>query len=49
MPLSLYFNERGLVKVELALAKGKKTFDKRRVIKDRDMARDLGRELKDKR
>ncbi|MCZ6766103.1 MAG: SsrA-binding protein SmpB [bacterium] len=49
VPLCLYFNERGLVKVELALARGKKTYDKRRAIKDRDMARDLGRELKDKR
>ncbi len=48
VPLCLYFNERGLVKVELALARGKKTYDKRRTIKDRDMARDLGRELKDK-
>jgi len=48
VPMSLYFNERGIVKVELALAKGKKTFDKRRTIKDRDMSRDLGRELKDK-
>lgn len=49
VPLCLYFNERGLVKVELALARGKKTYDKRRTIRDRDMARDLGRELKDKR
>ena len=48
VPLKLYFNARGIVKLELALAKGKKTYDKRRDIADRDAKRDLQRELKDR-
>jgi SsrA-binding protein len=48
VPLKLYFNARGLAKVELALAKGKKTYDKRRDIAKRDAQRDLRRELKDR-
>lgn len=35
-PLRLYFNERGIAKIELALAKGKKAHDKRAAAKDRD-------------
>lgn len=34
-----YVNERGLVKMELALAKGKKNYDKRQTIKERDLSR----------
>jgi len=48
VPLKLYFNERGLVKVELALAKGKRSYDKRHAIAERDANRDLQREIKDK-
>ncbi|MDH3215258.1 MAG: SsrA-binding protein SmpB [Candidatus Krumholzibacteria bacterium] len=48
VPLKLYFNERGLAKVTLALAKGKKSYDKRRDIAERDAQRDLRRELKDR-
>ena len=48
VPLKLYFTGRGLAKVELALAKGKKTYDKRRDIAERDAQRDLQRELKDR-
>ena len=48
VPLKLYFNDRGLAKVELALAKGKKTYDKRRAIAERDADRDLRREMKDR-
>ena len=48
VPLKLYFNARGIAKVELALAKGKKTYDKRRTIADRDAKRDAERELKDR-
>ena len=48
VPLKLYFNERGIAKVQLALAKGKKTYDKRRAIAERDADRDLRRELKDR-
>ena len=48
VPLKLYFNERGLAKVELALAKGKRSYDKRHAIAERDADRDLRREMKDK-
>ena len=39
VPLSLYFNERGIAKCEVALVKGKKQHDKRQSEKDRDWAR----------
>jgi SsrA-binding protein len=39
VPLQIYFNARGIAKVELGLAKGKKTYDKRAAIKDRDWQR----------
>ena len=35
-PLKLYFNERGIAKLELGLAQGKKLHDKRETVKDRD-------------
>ena len=40
VPTSIYFNEKGLVKLEIALASGKKLHDKRQVIKDRDWQRE---------
>lgn len=45
-PLSLYFNERGKVKVELGLARGKKLHDKRETEKRRDWDREKSRTLK---
>ena len=39
IPLSLYFNPRGLAKLEIGLARGKNTVDKRHTIKDRDWQR----------
>ena len=42
IPLKIYFN-RHLVKVELGLARGKRKYDKRAVIADRDQKRDLER------
>ena len=45
VPTRLYF-ARGKVKVDLALAKGKKIWDKRRAIKERDAKRDLAREVR---
>jgi SsrA-binding protein len=42
VPLSLYFKE-GRVKVELALARGRKTYDKRRVLAERDARREAAR------
>lgn len=48
VPLKLYFNNRGIAKLELALARGKKTYDKRRDIAERDADRDMRRALKEK-
>lgn len=48
VPLSVYFNAQGRAKVELALAKGKKTHDKRETVKDRDWKRDQQRILRDR-
>ena len=49
IPLSIYFNSRGRAKVELALAKGKQTHDKRQTIKDRDWQRQRSRLLSHRR
>lgn len=43
VPIRLYINERGLTKVEIALAQGKKVYDKRESIKQKDIKRDLDR------
>jgi SsrA-binding protein len=43
IPLRLFTNEKGMAKLDIALCKGKKTFDKRETIKDRDNKRDLDR------
>ncbi|MEC7263421.1 MAG: SsrA-binding protein SmpB [Bacteroidota bacterium] len=43
IPLNLFLNDRGLAKVNIALAKGKKLYDKRDTIKDRDTKRNLDR------
>jgi len=43
IPLRLYINDRGFVKLEIALAKGKKIYDKRDDIKKKDQKRDLER------
>jgi SsrA-binding protein len=48
IPPKLYFNERGLVKLELALAKGKKIHDKRATEADRDWKREQGRLMRDR-
>ncbi len=48
IPLSVYFNGQGRAKVELALAKGKQTHDKRQTIKDRDWQRDKARLMRDR-
>ena len=46
VPLSLYFNNRGLAKISLGIAEGKKKIDKREVIKKRDWNREKQRLLK---
>lgn len=43
IPLRLYTNEKGFAKLEIALCRGKKNYDKRETIKDRDTKRDLDR------
>lgn len=43
VPLRLFINEKGLAKLDIALAKGKKNYDKRETIKDRDNKRSLDR------
>jgi len=48
IPLKLYFNARGLIKLELAIAVGKKLHDKRATNKDRDWKRDQGRLMRDR-
>lgn len=43
VPLKLYFNERGLLKIEIAFARGKAKYDKRESIKKREVERQLKR------
>jgi SsrA-binding protein len=47
VPLSLYFNERGIVKLELGLARGKKKADKRETEKKRDWERQKARVIRE--
>ena len=46
VPYRVFINEKGLIKMEIALAKGKKIHDKRETIKNRDIDRDMKRDLK---
>ncbi|MFN3371053.1 MAG: SsrA-binding protein SmpB [Sphingomonadaceae bacterium] len=48
VPLSVYFNERGKAKVELALAKGRKLHDKREAEKQKDWKREQARLLRER-
>lgn len=48
VPLSVYFNERGIAKVQLGLARGKKKADKRAAEKEREWRRDKARILRAK-
>ena len=47
-PVALYFNDKGIAKLEIALATGKKLYDKRQTEKDRDWARQKASLLKSK-
>ena len=47
VPLQLYFNARNLVKVQIAIAKGKQLHDKRNDLKEKDQKRDIARAMKD--
>lgn len=42
-PLRLFLNDRGLAKLEIALVRGKKEYDKRETIKQKDLEREMGR------
>ena len=46
VPLRVYF-EKSLVKVEVALCRGKHTYDKKRTLKEKDIARDKDRQIKE--
>lgn len=46
IPVRLFLSEKGFAKLEIALSKGKKEFDKRDDIKKRDIEREVGRKLK---
>jgi len=43
IPYRLFLNDKGLIKMEIALARGKKLYDKRETIKNRDIDRDMKR------
>jgi len=45
VPYKIFINDRGLVKVEIVLGKGKKLWDKRDSIKERDINRDMMRDI----
>ena len=46
VPLSLFINERGFAKLEIGLAQGKKTYDKRETMKERDTKIEMDRAMK---
>ncbi len=46
IPLRIFFNEKSLAKMEIGLGKGKKQYDKRETLKDRDTDREIKRLLK---
>ena len=48
VPLKLYFNEKGRAKLEIALARGKKVYDKRQTEKKRSWERERGRLMRQK-
>jgi SsrA-binding protein len=48
VPLSIYFNKRGVAKVALALGRGKRSVDKRETVKERDWKRQKARLIREK-
>lgn len=48
IPLKVYFTPQGLAKVELALARGKKLYDKREAIRERDAQREIERAFRER-
>jgi SsrA-binding protein len=49
VPLRIYFSPRGKAKIEIALAKGKKQYDRREATKQREAGREVERAMKDRR
>ena len=49
VPITLFINDKGLAKLEIALAKGKHFYDKRENLKEKDSKREIDRHLKDRR
>lgn len=49
VPLKLYFNQRGFAKLEIALARGKRLYDKRDAMAEKEAARKIERAIKDSR
>ena len=43
IPLRLFTNEKGIAKLEIGLCRGKKNYDKRETMKERDTKRDIDR------
>lgn len=46
IPTKIYFNNKGLIKVEIALAKGKHTFDKKETLKQKALEKEVNRTIK---
>ena len=46
IPLKLFINDSGLAKMKIALAKGKKLYDKRQSLKEKELKRDIERSRK---
>ena len=46
IPVEIYINDKGLAKIKIALAKGKRQYDKREDIKKKDVMRDMQRSIK---
>ena len=46
VPVQLFINEKGIAKLEIALAKGKKTYDKRETLKEKEDKRSMDRAMK---
>ena len=48
VPLKIYFNSNGWAKLEIGIAKGKKIYDKKKAIRERDLQREAERELRNR-
>jgi len=47
VPLQIYFNDRNIAKLQIAIAKGKQLHDKRQDLKEKDQKRDIARAMKE--